>query len=121
MAHHSQKDLSPVEAQPPSHSLSLHRVPTPRFLAHYPTEDLHVIHRNAAGIDLAGRGSHYIALEISETELEVIEVGGMTPDMIAWVAYLKSHNVTTVAMEATGVYWIPVSMLWRRPASKYFW
>ena len=108
MAQHSQKDLSPVEAQPPSHSLPSHRVPAPRFVAHYPKEDLQVIHRNAAGIDLAGRGAHFIALEISETELEVIEVGGMTPDMTVWVEYLKSHAVTTVAMEATGVYWIPV-------------
>jgi len=108
MAQHSRKDLSPVEAKPPSHSLSPRRVPAPRFVAHYPKEDLQVIHRNAAGIDLAGRGAHYIALEISETELEVIEVGGMTPDLTEWVSYLKSHAVTTVAMEATGVYWIPV-------------
>lgn len=108
MAQHSRKDISPVAAKSPSHSLSPRRIPAPRFVAHYPKEDLQVIHRNAAGIDLAGRGAHYIALEISETELEVIEVGGMTPDLTEWVAYLKLHAVTTVAMEATGVYWVPV-------------
>ncbi len=108
MAHSSNHSIGSKGQQPPASSLSTRRVPSPRFCARYPKGDLPVIHRHAAGIDLAGRGGHFIAVEVSETELEVLEVGGMTPDIEEWVPYLKSHGVTTVAMEATGVYWMPV-------------
>lgn len=66
-----------------------------------------ILHEHAAGIDLSGDESHFVALEIGE-EVEVREFGGMTPDLVALVEYLVSHQITTVAMEATGVYWIPV-------------
>jgi transposase len=83
-------------------------VPAPRFAARFPKDDLQIVHRHAAGIDLSGRNGHFIAVEISETELEVLEVGGMTPDVEQWVAYLQAHGVTSIAMEATGVYWMPI-------------
>lgn len=93
---------------PPASTISQRRVPAPRFSGHYAQEPFPIIHRHAAGIDLGGRTSHFIAFEVSETELEVLEVGCMTPDIDQWVKYLKFHGVTTVAMEATSVYWIPV-------------
>lgn len=80
----------------------------PRFSKRYPRlEDLPVVHRHAAGIDLGGDVSHFVALEVGD-EVEVREFGGMTPDLHSLVAYLTTHGVTTVAMEATGVYWMPV-------------
>ena len=91
-----------------SSSARTRRVPAPRFSARFPKEDLSIIHRHAAGIDLSGRNGHFIAVEVSDSELEVLEVGGMTPDIEVWVGYLVSHGVTTVAMEATSVYWMPV-------------
>lgn len=36
------------------------------------------------------------------------EFGCYTPDLLATVAWLKQCAVETVAMESTGVYWIPV-------------
>jgi len=66
-----------------------------------------VIHRHAAGIDLGGDVSHFVALEIDD-EIEVREFGGMTPELREMLAYLVKNGVTTVAMEATGVYWMPL-------------
>jgi transposase len=66
-----------------------------------------VINRHAAGIDLSGDVSHFVAVEIGD-ELEVREFGGMTPELHDLVEYLIANGVTTVAMEATGVYWMPL-------------
>lgn len=80
----------------------------PKFSKRYPRiEDMPIIHRHAAGIDLSGDISHFVAVEVGD-ELEVREFGGMTPDLRTLVEYLSTHQVTTVAMEATGVYWMPV-------------
>lgn len=79
-----------------------------KFCKRYPRiEDMPVVNRHAAGIDLSGDESHFVAIEVGD-ELEVREFGGMTPELHALVEYLTVHKVTTVAMEATGVYWIPV-------------
>ncbi len=66
-----------------------------------------VINRHAAGIDLSGDVSHFVAVEVDD-ELEVREFGGMTPELHDLVEYLTTHRVTTVAMESTGVYWMPL-------------
>jgi len=79
-----------------------------RFIKRYKRlEDLPVIHRHAAGIDLAGAASHFVAVEIDD-EIEVREFGGTTDEVKELVAYMLSKGVTTVAMESTGVYWHPV-------------
>lgn len=70
-------------------------------------ENMPVIHRQAGGIDLAGAASHFVAVEIGE-EVEVREFGGTTDEVKALVAYVVAHDVTTVAMESTGVYWMVV-------------
>jgi len=110
MAKKSGQPVTPATASaaPLSASSPTRRVPVPRFSARFPQADLQVVHRHAAGIDLSGRNGHFLAVEVNETELEVLEVGGMTPDLDQWVPYLLAHEVTTVAMEATGVYWMPV-------------
>ncbi len=70
-------------------------------------EEMPVIHRHAAGIDLAGAASHFVAVEIG-AELEVREFGGTTAEVREMVAYVVEQGVTTVAMESTGVYWMAV-------------
>ncbi len=42
---------------------------------------------------------------VSET---IESFGTTTPDLLALRDWLKAHEVTHVAMEATGVYWQPV-------------
>jgi transposase len=66
---------------------------------------------NAAGIDI-GASSHWVAVPRQLAEgagcEPVREVGTMTEDLNALAAWLVSLGVDTVAVESTGVYWIPV-------------
>ncbi|MBR8835157.1 MAG: IS110 family transposase [Stigonema ocellatum SAG 48.90 = DSM 106950] len=65
------------------------------------------INQNAAGIDLGG-GEHWVCVPPDKVEKNVRKFGCFTPDLIAMADWLIECGVTTVAMEATGVYWIPV-------------
>jgi len=62
---------------------------------------LQKINPNCAGIDI---GNEFIFIGIEEQE--VASFGTFTDDYLKAIAYLKEHNITSVAMEATGVYWI---------------
>jgi transposase len=62
---------------------------------------LHKINPNCAGIDI-GSESIFIGIE----EKEVASFGTFTDEYLKAIAYLREHHVTSVAMEATGVYWI---------------
>lgn len=62
---------------------------------------LQIIHPHCAGIDV-GAESIFIGIEGAE----VASLGTFTDDYLKAIAYLKEHHITTVAMEATGVYWI---------------
>ena len=78
------------------------------FQKRYPkVEQLEVIHRQAAGIDLGGRRSHFVALEV-EGQIEVREFGMVTSQLLEMADYLCQQGVTSVAMESTGKYWVPV-------------
>lgn len=59
------------------------------------------IHVNAAGIDIGAR-KIFIGLE----DQEVKSFDTFTDDLEAAGDYLLQHDIKTVAMEATGVYWI---------------
>lgn len=78
------------------------------FTQRYPRLDaLEVVHPHPCGIDLGGKHSHFVALEIGP-ETEVREFGMTTRHICEIVEYLLAHGVTSVAMEATGVYWVPL-------------
>jgi len=66
---------------------------------------------NAAGIDI-GASSHWVAaprhLAEAAGEEPVREVGAMTDDLNELARWLVKLGVDTVAVESTGVYWIPV-------------
>lgn len=66
---------------------------------------------NAAGIDI-GASSHWVAvpqhLAQAAGDEPVREVGAMTDDLNALARWLVKLGVDTVAVESTGVYWIPV-------------
>ncbi|MFN6572600.1 IS110 family transposase [Dendronalium sp. ChiSLP03b] len=68
---------------------------------------LEQINENAAGIDL-GSAEHWVCVPPLTEEKNVRRFGCFTPDLIAMADWLTQSGVTTVAMEATGVYWIPV-------------
>jgi transposase len=70
-------------------------------------EGLKVIHPNAAGLDI-GSEEVWAAVAPDRTVESVCKFGTYTPDLQALAAWLIACGVDTVAMESTGVYWIPV-------------
>jgi len=66
-----------------------------------------VVFPNAAGIDV-GASSHWVAVPRHASEEPVREFGAMTDDLNALADWLIACGVDTVALESTGVYWIPV-------------
>jgi transposase len=68
---------------------------------------------NAAGIDI-GSERHMVAVPEGRDTVSVREFGTFTTDLEALATWLKQCGVTTVAMESTGVYWIPLFELLER-------
>ena len=70
-------------------------------------ERLEVVHPDCAGIDV-GKRKHYVAVDASRFEDPVRHFGSFTRDLEAMAEWLLGCGVAQVAMESTGVYWIPV-------------
>ncbi len=68
---------------------------------------LTITHPNAAGIDI-GSASHFVAVPPDRNDNPVREFPSFPVDLHAMAAWLKACGVDTVAMESTGVYWIPL-------------
>lgn len=70
---------------------------------------LRQVNLHAAGIDIGSR-SHWVCVPEGSCPPgeEVREFGAFTGDLLALAAWLGECGVTTVAMESTGVYWIPL-------------
>jgi transposase len=62
---------------------------------------------HAAGIDV-GASSHWVDVPRYATQEPIREFGAMTDDLNAMADWLLACGVDTVALESTGVYWIPV-------------
>ena len=65
------------------------------------------VHLNAAGIDI-GSGSHWVAVPTDRDEQPVREFRSFTHALIELADWLTAGDIETVAMESTGVYWIPL-------------
>lgn len=63
---------------------------------------LEVVHPNAAGIDIGSR-SHWVA--VGQNAQDVKEFGVYSQDQIEMCDWLRSKDVTSIAMESTGTYW----------------
>ena len=74
---------------------------------------------NAAGIDVGG-SSHWVAVPKHTCDDPVREFGAMTDDLNAMADWLLSCGVDTVALESTGVYWIPVFEVLEQRGLKVF-
>ena len=68
---------------------------------------LEVAHPNAAGIDI-GSASHFVAVPPDCDDEPVREFRSFTADLEALAQWLTACGVDVVAMESTGVYWIPL-------------
>lgn len=70
-------------------------------------EPIEIVHPNAAGLDIGAREIY--ACVPPDRPGETIQVfGTFTPDLERLADWLVAQQVDTVAMESTGVYWIPV-------------
>ena len=65
------------------------------------------VNLNAAGIDV-GAASHFAAVPQDRSEQPVREFEAFTADLYRLADWLTECGVETVAMESTGVYWIPL-------------
>jgi len=73
-----------------------------------PPMSIKTIQPNAAGIDLGAR-EHWAAGPPREDNTPNVErFGTTTPELYRLADWLDEQGVETVAMESTGVYWIPV-------------
>src|ERR1051325_3028642 len=70
-------------------------------------DELTPINEHAAGIDVGSR-SHFVAVPAGSSPHPVQEFGVFTRDLYVIADWLEACGVTTVAMESTGVYWVPL-------------
>ena len=68
---------------------------------------LDVMHPHAAGIDV-GNSTHYVAVRPDREADSVRRFECFTADVHRLADWLQQCGVTTVAMQSTGVYWIPL-------------
>lgn len=69
--------------------------------------NLSLINPNAAGIDI-GADRHWVSVPVGRERENVRSFACFTADLYAMADWLKQCDIETVAMESTGVYWIPV-------------
>jgi transposase len=75
-----------------------------------PAKQMPTVHAHAAGIDL-GNAAHFVCVpadSVPAGQSPVRQFGVFNPQLDAMVEWLKQCQVQTVAMESTGVMWIPV-------------
>jgi transposase len=73
----------------------------------YDPDVLQMINPNAAGIDVASE-EMWVCVPADRAEPNVRRFGAFTADLEAIADWLKACRITSVAMESTGVYWIPL-------------
>jgi len=71
-------------------------------------QSLETIQPNAAGVDLGSREHWVAAPPLEDAKPNVEHFGTTTPELLRLADWLKDQGVRTVAMESTGVYWIPL-------------
>lgn len=68
---------------------------------------LGMVHPHAAGLDI-GKAEIWAAVPAGAHTPAVRAFGTFTPDLQTLADWLAAGGITTVAMESTGVYWIPI-------------
>jgi transposase len=80
-------------------------------------DSLPLLEPNAAGIDIAHR-EHWCAVPSDRCEKPVRPFGTFTEDLEKMADWLQGCGIKTVAMESTGVYWIPAFQVLERRGFK---
>jgi len=71
------------------------------------------VNAHAAGVDIGSR-EHWACVPREASERPVRKFGTFTADLEAMAEWFKACGVTSVAMEATGVYWIALFQILER-------
>ena len=95
-------ERSEKPTKPKKSRVKSHPVPVP-----VSTGALPVMNPDAAGIDVHSN-MHMVCVPADRDPNPVREFGANTVDLYAIVAWLKQCRIKTVALESTGVYWIPL-------------
>lgn len=99
-----------INLQPLIQMRTIHGKSTPSAGPIKAAKNLPVINPHAAGIDL-GNTQHFVCVppdSVPEGQSCVRSFGVFNPDLDQMVQWLKQSGVKTVALESTGVMWIPV-------------
>jgi transposase len=75
------------------------------------------VNLHAAGVDIGSR-EHWAAIPPQTGRPSVRSFGAFTSDLEAMADWFKQSGVTSVAMEATGIYWIPLFQILERRGFK---
>jgi hypothetical protein len=70
-------------------------------------EDMPIIHAHAAGIDV-GAEEHWVCVPADRDAQPIQKFSAFPCDLHRLADWLTACRITTVAMESTGVYWIPL-------------
>src|SRR5262249_1749231 len=97
----------PPSPPPCPHNRAAKPPPTTRVY----TPSSPIPHRHAGGVDLGLRTHWAAAPPLPDGPPQVAEFDTFTDSLEALADWLKQHGVTTVALEATGVYWEPLFAL----------
>ena len=97
------KPRHPKTAAQPKKSRAM-SLPLPVDASSAPLES---IDPDAAGIDIHS-SMHMVCVPVDRDPHPVRQFGANTADLQEIAAWLKKCRVTTVALESTGVYWIPL-------------
>jgi transposase len=83
------------------------------------SKEFQVLYPNAAGIDISSK-EHYVAVSPEVDEIPIRAFGSFTEDLKNIVKWLKECDVDTVAMEATGIYWVSLFLMLEESGFKVF-
>ena len=73
----------------------------------HPFDGLSKVNKNAAGVDIGA--TEIVACVSGGDEMQLVKAfGNYTVDLHAICEWFRKYKVKTVAMESTGVYWIPL-------------
>lgn len=70
-------------------------------------KNMRIVHSNAAGIDI-GAKEIFVAIPEDRSGKPVRKFDCFTEDLHEAAKWMKEHNIDSIAMESTGVYWIPI-------------
>ena len=72
-----------------------------------PFEGMSKVNQNAAGVDIGA--TEIVACVSGGEEVQLVKAfGNYTVDLQSLAQWFREHKIKTVAMESTGVYWIPL-------------